>query len=99
MIDTYTNAAPPPGALFDNVPNVQPTPQRRLTPATRISQIKGGTWVACEVFMQYGQPVPLDLALRRVGSGRTVFVRREDAATVMEAVGSGAQEYATPLDR
>ncbi len=116
MNDTYPNAAPPPGALFDNVPtvtaatvdNAMPSvttaavPQTltvHLTPATRISQIKGGTWVACEVFMQYGQPVPLDLALRRVGSGRTVFVRREDAATVMEAVGSGAQEYATPLDR
>ncbi len=57
-----------------------------LTPATRISRIKGGQWVALDVFMQYGQPVPLELALKRVQNGRTVFVAREDAGKVMEAV-------------
>ena len=41
--------------------------------------------MAVDVFMQYGQPLPLALALRRVAIGRTVFVRREDAGTVMEA--------------
>jgi hypothetical protein len=35
--------------------------------------------------MQYGRPVPLALALRRVSIGRTVFVAREDA----EGVGGG----------
>ena len=35
--------------------------------------------------MQYGQPVPLALAVKRVAIGRTVFVRREDAGVVMEA--------------
>jgi len=38
------------------------------------------------VLMQYGRPVPLTLALRRVGIGRTVFVACEDAGAVMEAV-------------
>lgn len=98
---TYANAAPPPGALFDNAPAVsnmnttadvsvtsasvpQPVPAH-LTPATRITQVRGGRWVAVDVLMQYGQPIPLDLALRRVENGRTVFVRREDAAAVMGA--------------
>ena len=109
----FPNAAPPPGALFDNAPDVQtvaqkyaatfgvsvehahaliesatvpPTVPPHLTPATRISMVKGGKWVAVEVFMQYGKPIPLDLALRRVELGRTVFVAREDAGKVMEAV-------------
>ena len=36
--------------------------------------------------MQYGAPVPLDLALKRVRNGRTVFVRREDAATIVARI-------------
>ena len=63
-----------------------------LTPASRICQDRGGRWTAVDVYMQYGQPVPLALAVKRVQNGRTVFVRREDAGTVMEAVrgvGSG----------
>jgi len=99
---TYANAAPPPGALFDNAPAVsnmnttadvsvtsasvpQPVPAH-LTPATRITQVRGGRWVAVDVLMQYGSPIPLDLALQRVAIGRTVFVTREDAASVLEAV-------------
>jgi len=89
----YANAPAPHGALFDNAPTV-PTWFARsdtatVTPATRISQIKGGQWVALDVLMQYGRPVPLALALRRVEIGRTVFVAREDAAAVLEAVTSG----------
>lgn len=57
-----------------------------LTPATRIAQGRNGQWYALDVLMQYGAPVPLALALRRVGIGRTVFVAREDAGAVMEAV-------------
>ena len=44
-------------------------------------------WLAIDVDMQYGQPVPLALAVKRVAIGRTVFVRREDAGKVLEAVG------------
>ena len=57
-----------------------------LIPATRISQGRNGQWYTLDVLMQYGRPLPLDLALRRVAIGRTVFVAREDAGTVMEAV-------------
>jgi len=56
------------------------------TPATRISQGRNGQWYRHDVLMQYGAPVPLALALRRVAIGRTVFVAREDAAAVLEAV-------------
>ena len=86
----FPNAASPPGALFDNAPAVKPAyfrePPDTLTPAVRISQLRGGRWVAVDVFMQYRRPVPLELALRRVTIGRTVFVAREDAERVMEAV-------------
>ena len=58
-----------------------------LTPATRIARGRNGKWYSLDVLMQYGRPVPLALALSRVGIGRTVFVAREDAGTVMEAVG------------
>jgi hypothetical protein len=109
---TYANAAPPPGALFDNAPVVEaarkyaatfgvseeyahaliedatlpPAPTHTI-PATRIAQGRNGKWYSLDVLMQYGRPVPLTLALRRVSIGRTVFVAREDAGTVMEAVG------------
>ena len=49
-------------------------------------------WLAIDVLMQYGQPLPLALAVKRVAIGRTVFVRREDAGAVLVAargVGSG----------
>ena len=85
----FPNAAPPPGALFDNAPTVPPPVPVHLIPATRICQDRGGRWMAVDVYMQYGQPLPLALAVKRVSIGRTVFVRREDAGKVMEAVGSG----------
>ena len=114
---TFPNAAPPPGALFDNVPTVavtekyaatfgvsaehartliegaalEPAPAQP-TPATRIAQVRGGRWMAVDVYMQYGQPLPLALAVKRVAIGRTVFVRREDAGAVLVAVTSGAQD-------
>ncbi len=84
----FPNAPAPHGALFDNAPTVtQPVPSH-LIPATRISQIKGGQWVALDVYMQYGKPLALDLALKRVSIGRTVFVAREDAKTVLASVAS-----------
>ena len=112
MTNDFPNAAPPPGALFDNAPTVSnmnttadvsvttaSVPQTltvHLTPASRICQDRGGRWMAVDVYMQYGQPLPLALAVKRVAIGRTVFVRREDAGVVMEAangrVGGGAQD-------
>ena len=85
MTAPFPNAAPPPGALFDNAPSVGTPPPAHLIPASRICQDRGGRWMAVDVLMQYGRPIPLALALRRVAIGRTVFVRREDAGTVMEA--------------
>ena len=96
-MNDYTNAAPSPSALFDNVPTVTAAQPPHLTPATRISQIRGGRWVAVDVFMQYGAPVPVDLAIKRVAIGRTVFVRREDAGAVLEAVG-GTDGQTSRLD-
>ncbi len=100
-MNDFPNAAPPPGAIFDNAPTwyagsdtatvtkvpAPPAVPSHLIPATRIRMVKGGKWIGVEVFMQYGKPIPLDLALKRVELGRTVFVAREDAGAVMEAVG------------
>ena len=96
MTAPFPNAAPPPGALFDNAPtvppSVEPAPPAHLTPASRICQDRGGRWTAVDVYMQYGQPLPLALAVKRVAIGRTVFVAREDAGAVLVAVTSGAQD-------
>ncbi len=54
-MNDYPNAAPPPGALFDNAPTLAAPAPAHLTPATRISMVKGGKWVPVEVFMQYGR--------------------------------------------
>ena len=83
---TFPNAPAPPGALFDNAPSVGTTPPAHLIPASRICQDRGGRWMAVDVYMQYGQPLPLALAVKRVAIGRTVFVRREDAGAVLVAV-------------
>ena len=89
MNAVFPNAPAPPGALFDNAPaqppSVEPAPPAHLTPASRICRDRGGRWTAVDVYMQYGQPVPLALAVKRVAIGRTVFVRREDAAAVLVA--------------
>ena len=49
-------------------------------------------WLAIDVLMQYGQPVPLALAVKRVAIGRTVFVRREDAGAVLVAAQAGVTD-------
>ena len=74
MTAPFPNAAPPPGALFDNAPSVGTPPPAHLIPASRICQDRGGRWIAVDVYMQYGQPLPLALAVKRVAIGRTVFV-------------------------
>ena len=98
MTAPFPNAAPPPGALFDNVPSVGTPPPAHLTPASRICQDRGGRWMAVDVYMQYGAPVPLALAVNRVSIGRTVFVRREDKDTVMESLTPPAVESAPVSD-
>jgi len=98
MTAPFPNAAPPPGALFDNVPSVGTPPPAHLTPASRICQDRGGRWMAVDVYMQYGAPVPLALAVKRVSIGRTVFVRREDKDTVMESLTPPAVESAPVSD-
>ena len=53
---------------------------------------RNGQWYGLEVLMQYGAPISADPAVKRVGIGRAVFVRREDAGQVLEVargVGSG----------
>lgn len=86
-MNEFPNAAPPPGALFDNAPTwYARSDTSTLTPATRICQDRGGRWMAVNVLMQYGAPIPLALALRRVQNGRTVFVAREDAKAVLESL-------------
>ena len=85
-MSAFPTAAPPQGALFDNAPTVAAAePPAHLTPATRICRDRGGRWMGVDVFMQYGRPIPLDLALKRVQNGRTVFVAREDAEAVLVA--------------
>lgn len=81
---TFPNAPAPCSALFDDAPTVEPPAPAHLTPATRISQGRNGQWYSLPVLMQYGAPVPLELALKRVQNGRTVFVAREDADAVLE---------------
>ena len=85
----FPNASPPPGALFDNAPTVPTSPPSHLTPATRIARGRNGQWYGLEVLMQYGAPISADLAVKRVGIGRTVFVRREDAGQVLEVARHG----------
>ena len=89
-MNDYTNAPASPSALFDNAPTAAAMAQpAHTTPATRIYQDAKGCWCSHDVTMQYGAPVPLALALSRVKNGRTVFVAREDAASVLEAVRGG----------
>ncbi len=67
-----------------------------ITPATRISQGRNGQWYRHDVLMQYGRPVPLDLALQRVQMGRTMFVQPGDAAAVLDAVRGGGNGETVP---
>lgn len=92
----YANAPAPHGALFDNAPTA-PVPQRaHVTPAVRIARGRDGKWYGLPVGMQYGAPVPLTLALRRVQIGRTVFVQPGDAGAVLDAVRGGGNGETVP---
>lgn len=56
------------------------------TPATRIGRRPKGGVYAADVLLMYNKPEPLDKAIAKAVSGRTVFVRREDAGAVMAAL-------------
>lgn len=56
------------------------------TPATRIGLRPKGEVYAVDVYLQYSKPEPLDKAISKAKSGRTVFVRREDAGAVIAAL-------------
>ncbi len=74
------------GAAFCVVEATNRVPSH-LTPATRISRIKGGQWVALDVFMQYGAAGAAGVGAE-AGAERAhgVCAAREDAKAVMEAV-------------
>lgn len=82
MMTDYTNAPAPQGDV--------------TTPATRIYRDGKGCRCSHDVFMQYGRPIPLELALRRVAIGRTVFVQPGDAETVLDAVRGGGNGETVP---
>ena len=59
-----------------------------MTPATKVYRDRTG-WHTLDVLLNYSRPARLEDALVKVQNGRTVFVAREDAGKVMEAVRSG----------
>ena len=62
------------------------------TPATRIGLRPKGEAYCVDVFLMYNKPESLDKAIANAVSGRTVFVRREDAGAVLAALAALAQE-------
>ena len=60
-----------------------------MTPAVRIYRDGNGTWMQHDVQLHYSRPQPLDVAMAKVRDGRTVFVRVEDAGTVLDAARGG----------
>ena len=67
-----------------------------VTPATRIYRDGKGCWCSHDVTMQYGAPVPLALAVKRVAIGRTVFVQPGDAGAVLDAARGGGDGETVP---
>lgn len=55
-------------------------------PAARIGRRPKGDVYCIDVFLMYTKPQRVDEAVERALAGRTVFVRREDAAQVVEAL-------------
>jgi hypothetical protein len=55
-------------------------------PAARIGRLPKGDIYCIEVFLMYTRPQEVNAAIERALSGRTVFVRREDAPAVVEAL-------------
>lgn len=55
-------------------------------PAARIGRRPKGEIYCIDVFLMYTKPQAVDDAIEQAMSGRMVFVRREDAAQVVEAL-------------
>ena len=92
MSDTFPNAAPPPGALFDNVPSVTAVPQ---VPARKTSS----DYTPCVAVWPSGRTQranvkvirldTVDSARSKLASNIVAWVRECDVDAVTEA-GSGA---------
>lgn len=54
--------------------------------AARIGRRPNGEVFCADIFMQYSKPTPVAAAIEKALAGKTVFVRREDAATVLAAL-------------
>jgi len=59
--------------------------------AARIGRRPNGEVFCVEVFMQYGKPAPVAVAIEKALAGGTVFVRREDAPSVVAALAQAKQ--------
>ena len=59
-------------------------PERRE--AARIACDRKGKWFSQNVLLSYSRPMALNEAIARVQQGKTVFVRREDAAQVLASI-------------
>lgn len=55
-------------------------------PAARIGRRPKGDVYCIDVFLMYTRPQRVDVAIDRALQGGTVFVRREDAQAVVEAL-------------
>jgi hypothetical protein len=55
-------------------------------PAARIGRRPKGDIYCIDVLLMYTRPQAVDAAIERALSGRTVFVRRDDAPAVVEAL-------------
>lgn len=54
--------------------------------AARIGRRPNGDVFCADIFMQYSKPTPVAAAIEKALAGKTVFVRREDAAAVLAAL-------------
>ncbi len=57
--------------------------------ASRICRAADGKWHAYDCTLRHSQPMAVDVAVERARAGRTVFVLRENAGTVLGAVAEG----------
>ncbi len=55
-------------------------------PAVRIHRQPSGQLHAAHCLLQYSKPLPPEQAIERVKAGRTAFVAREDAHSVLDAL-------------
>lgn len=65
---------------------VAPAKLAAMTEAARIACDRKGKWFSQDVLLAYSKPVPVAEAIAKVKNGKTVFVRREDAAEVLASI-------------